>query len=293
MKTVGFVGVGIMGKSMVRNLMKAGFTVQIYSRTKAKVEDVLAEGAKWCDSPAACAAGAEAVFSIVGYPKDVEEVYFGENGILSAAAPGSCIVDMTTSSPALARRIYDAAKEKGVFALDAPVTGGDTGARNGTLAILVGGDKEAFEMCLPAFEAMGKDISHMGGPGMGQHTKMANQIVIAGSIAGCVEAMAYSKRVGLDPIAMHRAIGGGAAGGFQLNNVAARILKNDLDPGFFIKHFVKDMNIAVEEAEQTETELPVLKLVLDMYKELMAEGYSELGTQGLVKHYDKDEKFIG
>lgn len=285
MKRVGFVGVGIMGKSMVRNLMKAGFEVSIYTRTKAKAADVIAEGARWCETIGACAAGCDAVITIVGYPSDVEGVYFGENGILDCADKGTYLIDMTTSSPKLAVRIYEAAKKNGLSAIDAPVTGGDAGAKAGTLTILAGGDREAFDACLPLFEAMGKNINYDGGAGSGQHTKMCNQIALAGSLAGASEALIYAQKNGLDPRTMLDSISTGAAGSAQMSNVLPRVLEDDYQPGFFIKHFVKDMKLALEGAVDAGVELGVLNYILSMYEELEDEGMGGLGTQALVKYY--------
>lgn len=287
MKKIGFIGTGIMGRSMVRNLMKAGYEVAVYNRTKSKADEVVAEGAVWCDSVAQCAAGRDVVITIVGYPKDVEGVYFGEAGVIASADPGTCVIDMTTTSPKLAVRIYENAKKRGLKALDAPVTGGDTGARAGTLTILAGGDEEVFNQCLPVFEAMGKTIRYEGRAGNGQHTKMCNQIAIAGALSGACEAIAYAKSVGLDADLMVDSISTGAAGSAQLTNVASRILKDDYNPGFFIKHFIKDMNLAAEEAEAAGARLGVLDYVLDMFKNLEAEGCGELGTQALIKYYEK------
>ena len=284
---IGFIGTGIMGCSMVRNLMKAGFEVSVYNRTKEKADDLIAEGAIWKESPAECAKGQDAVITIVGYPKDVEEVYFGENGIFSAAEPGTVLIDMTTTSPKLAIRIYEAAKEKGLRALDAPVTGGDTGAKAGTLTILVGGDEETFQECLPIFEAMGKNIRYEGRAGNGQHTKMCNQIAIVGALSGACEAIAYARAVGLDVPLMMDSISTGAAGSAQLSNVASRILKDDYQPGFFVKHFIKDMTLADEEAQGAGAHLGVLEDVLAMYRKLEAEGHGDLGTQALIKYYEK------
>lgn len=289
MKKIGFIGIGIMGKSMVRNLMKAGYEVAVYNRTKAKAEDVVAEGALWCDSVAQCAAGRDAVITIVGYPKDVEEVYFSQGGILESAAPGTVLIDMTTTSPKLAAQIYESAGKRGLKALDAPVTGGDTGAKAGTLTILAGGDKEVFEQCMPLFEAMGKNIRYEGKAGNGQHTKMCNQIAIAGALSGACEALAYARAVGLDPAVMLDSISTGAAGSAQLSNVASRILKDDYAPGFFVKHFIKDMGLADEEAKNAGARLEVLEYVLDMYRKLEAEGLGDLGTQALIKYYEKNE----
>lgn len=285
MKKIGFIGVGIMGKSMVRNLMKAGFEVAIYTRTKSKVEDVIAEGAIWRDTVKACAADCEAVITIVGYPKDVEEVYFGEEGIIANAPKGAYLIDMTTSSPKLAARIYEAAKAAGLSAIDAPVTGGDSGAKAGTLTILAGGDKEAFDACMPVFKAMGKNINYEGKAGNGQHTKMCNQIAIAGAIAGACEALTYAKGVGLDPQTMLDSISTGAAGSAQMSNVIPRIMKDDFNPGFFIKHFIKDMKLADEEAADANVKLGTLEYVLSMYQQLEADGLGDLGTQALIKYY--------
>lgn len=287
MNKVGFIGVGIMGKSMVRNLMKAGFEVAIYTRTKAKVEDVISEGAIWRETVKDCVADREAVISIVGYPKDVEEVYLGEGGIISNAPKGAYVIDMTTSSPKLAVRIYEAAKAAGLHALDAPVTGGDSGAKAGTLTILAGGDREDFDACLPVFEAMGKNINYEGKAGNGQHTKMCNQIAIAGAISGACEALAYAKAVGLDEQTMLDSISTGAAGSAQMTNVVPRILKGDLNPGFFIKHFIKDMKLADEEAEAADVKLGMLEYVLGMYEELEKDGFGDLGTQALIRYYQK------
>ncbi|WP_346344974.1 NAD(P)-dependent oxidoreductase [Clostridium sp. MCC353] len=285
MKKIGFIGVGIMGKSMVRNLMKAGFEVSIYTRTKSKVEDVIGEGALWCGTAAECAADRDVVITIVGYPKDVEEVYFGEQGIIANAKKGAYLIDMTTSSPKLAVRIYEEARKNGMSALDAPVTGGDSGAKAGTLTILAGGDREAFDACLPVFEAMGRNINYEGKAGNGQHTKMCNQIALAGALSGACEAMVYAKNVGLDVQTMLDSISTGAAGSAQMSNVAPRVLENDYNPGFFIKHFIKDMRLAEEEARGAGIELGVLEYILSMYQNLEAEGMGDLGTQALVKYY--------
>ena len=285
MKKIGFIGVGIMGKSMVRNLRKAGYEVPIYPRTKAKAEDVIAEGAVWCDTAAECAKGRDVVITIVGYPKDVEEVYFGDNGIIANADPGTYVIDMTTTSPRLAVRIWEEAEKAGLHAVDAPVTGGDTGAKAGTLTILAGGKKEDFDACVPVFEAMGKNINYEGKAGNGQHTKMCNQIAIAGALAGACEAMVYAKNTGLNVDTMLKSISTGAAGSAQMNNVASKAAKDDYAPGFFLKHFIKDMGIADEEALAADTRLGVLEDVLGMAKKLESEGMGDLGTQALIKYY--------
>lgn len=287
MKKVGFVGVGVMGKSMVRNLMKKGFDVSIYTRTKSKVEDVISEGAKWCDTVKECAQGQDAVITIVGFPKDVEEVYFGENGIIENVPVGSYIIDMTTTSPKLDQRIYEAAKARGVHGLDAPVSGGDVGAQKGTLAIMVGGDKEDFEACLPIFQAMGTNIVYEGPSGAGQHCKMANQIALSGTLASCCEALTYAKAVGLDPRTMMDTISTGAAGSWQMSNNGYKMLVDDYKPGFFVAHYIKDMKLAVEELSDRGKSLPILNEVLSMFEELSADGGDRLGTQALIQVYDK------
>ena len=286
MKKIGFIGVGIMGKSMVRNLMKTGYELHIYARTKAKVDDVISEGAIFHESIKECVPGCDAVITIVGFPRDVEEVYFDEGGILENADPGTCVIDMTTTSPKLAVKIYEEAKKLGLDALDAPVTGGDRGAKDGTLTILAGGDKEVFDRCMPLFEKMGKTIVYEGKAGSGQHTKMCNQIAVAGTLAGICEAMAYAKGVGLDPQLMFQTISTGAAGSVQMNIQAPKILAGDYNPGFFVKHFIKDMGLADQEAKEAGLKLEVLETVLSMYKELEAQGMDQMGMQALAKYYN-------
>ena len=286
MKKIGFIGVGVMGRSMVRNLRKKGFEVSIYTRTKSKAEDIIAEGAIWCDSVKECVQGKDVVITIVGFPKDVEEVYFGEGGIIRNVPEGATIIDMTTTSPKLSERIYAEAKERGVFALDAPVSGGDTGAQKGTLAIMVGGDKEAFDAQQDVFAAMGTNIVYEGGPGMGQHCKMANQIALAGTLASCCEAITYARKVGLDTRTMLDTISTGAAGSWQMSNNGYKILDENYDPGFFVYHFIKDMKIAREEIEDRESMLPILSDVLALFEKLDEEGGGRLGTQALIKVYE-------
>ncbi len=287
MKTIGFIGVGVMGKSMVRNLMKNGFEVFIYTRTKSKALDVIAEGAVWCDDVASCVRDRDAVITIVGYPSDVEEVYFGEKGILEHARPGAYLIDMTTTSPRLSQRIYAQARERGLSALDAPVSGGDTGARNATLSIMVGGDREAFDACRDIFAALGSNVVYEGGAGLGQHTKMANQIALTAVVAGLCEAISYSRKAGLDPQTMLNSISKGAAGSWQMDNTAPKMLSGDMAPGFFIKHFIKDMKIADEEATAAGLEMPVLRQVLGMYEVLDERGEGDLGTQALIHYYSE------
>ena len=284
---IGFIGVGVMGGPMVLNLMKKGFDVSIYTRTKSKAEGVIAAGAHWCDTIADSAAGRDVVITIVGYPKDVEEVYFSEKGILNSADKGTVLIDMTTTSPRLSERIYAAAREKGMTALDAPVSGGDVGAQKGTLAIMVGGDRDAFDKMHDIFAAMGTNIRYQGGAGCGQHTKMANQIAISGCVAAVCEAIAYAKRCGLDPQDMFDAISTGAAGSWQLTNNGQKIINGDYAPGFYVKHFIKDMNIALDEAQARDLDLTVLHMVRDKYDELAAQGGADEGTQALIKVIDK------
>ena len=290
MRKVGFIGVGIMGKSMVRNLMKAGFELHIYARNRAKVEDVIGEGALFHDSIAACVKGCEAVITIVGFPQDVEEVYFDEGGILESADAGAYLIDMTTTSPQISVKISKEGEEKGFHVLDAPVTGGDTGAKAGTLSILVGGKEEDFEACMPLFEAMGTNINYQGEAGCGQHAKLANQIMIAGTLKGVCEALSYAKAKGLDMPTLLKSVSTGAAGSKQLDTFGPKILEEDYAPGFFMKHFIKDMKLALVEANISGLSLEMLSLVLANYEELEAEGLGDLGTQALMKYYEVQEE---
>lgn len=286
MNKIGFIGVGIMGKSMVRNLMKAGYDLHIYARNKAKVTDVIDEGAVYHDRISSCVAGCDAVITIVGFPQDVEEVYFDTGNILDSAKDGAYLIDMTTTSPQLAERIYAAGQKKSYHVLDAPVTGGDMGAKNGTLSILVGGDKADYEACLPLFEAMGQNINYQGKAGCGQHCKLANQIIIAGTLSGVCEALAYAKAKGLDLDTVLQSVSTGAAASTQLSNFGPKILKDDYAPGFFMKHFIKDMKLALAESNISELNLDVLSQTLAHYEELEAEGMGDLGTQALIKYYE-------
>ncbi len=282
LKKIGFIGIGVMGSSMVKNLIKAGYELYIYNRTKEKAMECLASGAVWCDSVGKCAEGKDVVITMVGFPADVEQVYFGEGGILDSAKKGAYIIDMTTTSPSLSERIYETAVKKGLKALDAPVSGGDKGAREATLTIMVGGDEADFEACRPIFDAMGKSVVYQGKAGSGQHTKMVNQIAIAGCMAGLCEAIAYMNEKGLDPERVFSCISKGAAGSKQIDLYADRMISGDYAPGFYIKHFIKDMSIAKDEYEK---ELPVLNKVLEMHKELAEKGMGELGTQGFINYY--------
>nr|WP_330405835.1 NAD(P)-dependent oxidoreductase [Faecalicatena contorta] len=286
MKKIGFIGVGIMGKSMVRNLMKAGFELHIYARNKGKVEDVIAEGAMFYENIKDCVKECEAVITMVGFPKDVEEVYFDAGNILDSAKQSTYLIDMTTTSPQIAEKVYTEGKKNGFHVLDAPVTGGDIGAKDGTLSILVGGDKEDYAACLPLFEAMGTNINYQGKAGCGQHCKLANQIIIAGTLSGVCEALTYAKSKGLDLETVLKSVSTGAAGSKQLDTFGPKILAGDYAPGFFIKHFIKDMKLALLEASMSGLDLEVLSQVLANYEELEAEGYGDLGTQSLMKHYE-------
>lgn len=282
-KVIGFVGTGVMGRSMAMNLMKEGLTVCVYNRTREKAEDLIAEGAIWKDTPGEVAKACDIIITMVGYPRDVEEVYFNADGIIANAQDGAYLIDMTTSSPSLAKKIYQTAKEKGLFAMDAPVSGGDIGAREGTLSIMVGADDAAYEAMLPLFELLGKNIQHQGTAGAGQYTKMANQIAIAGNMMGVSEAIAYAKTVGLDPTHVLDSIATGAAGSWSLSNLAPRMIRGDWAPGFYIKHFIKDMKIAIESAEEENLTLPGLNLAKQLYDELAIKGKENEGTQALIK----------
>jgi 3-hydroxyisobutyrate dehydrogenase len=280
---LGWIGTGVMGNAMCGHLIDAGHTLFVHNRTKSKSDNLISKGAQWCHSPKLVADASDIVFSIVGFPADVEQVLAGPQGALSGAKPGSILVDMTTSSPVLAGRIYEKAKEKGVAALDAPVSGGDIGARNATLAIMVGGDRQAYERILPLLQCMGKNIALMGEAGTGQHTKMCNQILIAGTMIGTVESLLYAQRAGIDHDAVIDIIGQGAAGSWSINNLGRRIAEQDYRPGFFIKHFIKDMGIALAEAGRMNLSLPGLALVNQFYMAAKALGHENLGTQGLYR----------
>ena len=283
-KKIGFVGIGVMGCSMARHLFEAGYEMYIYNRTKAKAGGLIALGLNWCDTPAKVAENSDVVITMVGYPQDVEQVYLGGNGILQAKQ-GGYVVDMTTSSPSLAKKIYEAAKAKGIATMDAPVSGGDLGAKNATLAIMTGGDEEAFNDLKPVFEVMGKTISFFGPAGSGQYTKMANQIAIAAGMLGVAEALFYAEKMGLDANKVLETIETGAAGSWSLSNLGRRMLKGDDKPGFYIKHFLKDMRIAIESAEEAGLELPGLLKAKELYDQLSARGMDDKGTQAIINWY--------
>lgn len=279
---IGFIGIGVMGKSMAMHLLNANHEVHIYTRTKAKADELLVKGAIWEDSPKSIARKCNFIITMVGYPKDVEEVYF-QDGILDHAKAGTYCIDMTTSSPTLAKKIANAAKSNNLFALDAPVSGGDIGAKNAQLAIMVGGEKEVFEKALPILQLLGTNIKLQGTAGAGQYTKMCNQIVIASNMMGVCEAIVYAKKVGLDPTSVLDSISTGAAGSWSLSNLAPRIIKGDYTPGFFVKHFIKDMKIALDSAEEMQLQLPGLALSKTLYEKLAQNGGENYGTQALIQ----------
>ncbi len=287
MEKIAWIGTGVMGHSMCAHIIKAGYEVNVYTRTKSKADDLVAAGAVWCESAAEAARGSKYIFSIVGYPEDVRETMFGPDGVLENAPKNSYVIDMTTSTPSLAEDIFSEGKDRSIHCLDAPVSGGDTGAKNGTLAIMVGGEKADFETVLPIFKLMGENIAYMGTAGKGQHTKMCNQILIAGTMIGVVESLLYSYKAGMDLQEVIDVIGKGAASSWSINNLGPRIAKGNFDPGFFIKHFVKDMRIALDEARRMTLSLPGLSLVQQFYTAAMAMGYEDLGTQGLYKVLEK------
>ena len=279
---IGWVGTGVMGASMCGHLVAKGYRATVYSRTKARAQPLLDKGAAWADSPQRVAEDSDVVFTIVGLPPDVREVYFGPAGVLAAARPGTIFVDMTTTEPSLAREIAQAATASGAHAIDAPVSGGDVGARNGTLSIMVGGARDAVDAVMPLFEAMGKSIVYQGGAGAGQDAKMCNQIVVAGTMIGVCECLLYGYKAGLDPETMLRSVRGGAAACWSLENLAPRILRGNFDPGFFVEHFIKDMAIALDEARRMNLALPGLALVHELYVALKAQGHGRKGIHALM-----------
>lgn len=279
---IGWIGTGIMGTSMAGHIQAAGQDLFVYNRTKEKAKPLIDKGAQWCETPAEVTFNTEVVFTMVGFPQDVEEVYLGENGILTADCPCRIVIDMTTSRPDLARKIADIAMAEGIASLDAPVSGGDIGAREATLAIMVGGYKKAFDEVNHLFQIMGKTISFMGEPGAGQHTKMCNQILIAGTMIGVCESLIYADKTGLHEDAVIDIIGQGAASSWCINNLGRRIAREDYDPGFFVEHFIKDMGIALREAEALDLTLPGLALVHQLYIAVKAQGHGRAGTQALM-----------
>jgi 3-hydroxyisobutyrate dehydrogenase len=279
---IGWIGTGVMGVSMCGHLRQAGYPVTLYTRTRAKAQPLLDRGALWADHPRAVAEQSTVIVTMVGFPRDVREVYFGPEGILAGARPGSILIDMTTTEPALSQEIEAAASAKGLLTIDAPVSGGDLGARNATLSIMVGGQRETVERVRPMMEHLGKKIVYQGGPGAGQHTKLCNQIVIAGTMVGVCESLLYGFKAGLDLSQMLDSIRGGAAACWTLDNLAPRILQRNFDPGFFVEHFIKDMGIALDEAKRMNLTLPGLKLVHGLYQRVQALGHGRSGTHALM-----------
>jgi 3-hydroxyisobutyrate dehydrogenase len=279
---IGWVGTGVMGLSMCGHLLAKGHPVTVYNRTRDKAQPLVAKGAVWAASPRAVAEAADVVMTIVGFPPDVRDVYLGTQGILAGARAGQVFVDLTTTQPSLSREIDAAARAKGAYAVDAPVSGGDVGARNATLSIMVGGDAGAVAAVTPLLQALGRTIVHQGEAGAGQHTKMCNQIVIAGTMIGVCEALLYGHKAGLDLETMLRSISGGAAGCWTLDNLAPRILKRNFDPGFMVDHFVKDMGIALDEARRMHLPMPGLALVHQLYTAVQAQGHGRCGTHALM-----------
>lgn len=284
---IAFIGTGVMGTGIINNLLRANKEVHIYTRTKERAQPLIERGAIWHATAASAASVADVIFTMVGYPKDVEEVYFGEAGIFEAAQNGKIVVDMTTSQPALAIKISEHAKKLGMSALDAPVSGGDIGAQNGTLSIMVGGEKATYDFVVPLFQLIGQNIVYQGEAGSGQHTKMCNQIAIATNMIGVCEAIAYGRQAGLSMENVLASISSGAAGSWSLTNLAPRMLEGDREPGFYIMHIIKDMGIALEEAARMDIQLPGLALAKSMYDELSAKGYDLKGTQALIDLYEK------
>ncbi|MFC7321806.1 NAD(P)-dependent oxidoreductase [Halobacillus campisalis] len=282
---LGFIGTGVMGKSMAHRLLNAGYPVHIYTRTREKAEELLENGATWKSSVAEIATSSDVILTMVGYPEDVEEVYFGDGGLLHNVRPQSILIDMTTSSPDLAKRIAAEAQTNHSCAMDAPVSGGDIGAKKGTLSIMAGGEKQTFEKMLPIVETLGSNYVLQGPAGAGQFTKMSNQIAIASTMVGVTEALVYAEKSGLDPDTVLKSISGGAAGSWSLDHLIPRVIKRDFSPGFFIKHFIKDMKIAIDSAENMELDLPGLKLAKHMYDQVSEAGEENSGTHALYKFY--------
>jgi 3-hydroxyisobutyrate dehydrogenase len=279
---VGWIGTGVMGRWMCQHLMTKGYQATVYNRTKAKAQPLIDAGATWADSPKAVAERSDVVFAIVGFPKDVRETFLGPQGALAGSKPGTILVDMTTSEPSLAIEIHQAAKAKGVGSVDAPVSGGDVGAKNAALSIMVGGDKEVVESVRPLFECMGKTVVHQGPPGAGQHTKMVNQILIAANMIGVCEALLYGYKAGLDLKTVLQSVGAGGAASWSLNNLGPRIIDRNFEPGFFVEHFIKDMGIALDEAKRMGLSLPGLALANQLYLAVKAQGYGLKGTHALM-----------
>ncbi len=286
--SIAFIGTGVMGRSMAGHLLKAGHTLHVHNRTRAKAQSLLDAGARWHDSAGSAAAEADFIITMVGFPSDVEATYFGPDGVLARARTGTVLIDMTTSSPQLARRIAAAAGERGLTALDAPVSGGDVGAREAKLVIMAGGDEPAFAQARPIFELMGQNIALQGGPGAGQHCKLANQICIASIMMSWCEALTYAQKAGLDPARVIGSIGAGAAGSWSLVNLAPRALRGDFSPGFYVKHFLKDLRIALQSAAELGLDLPGITQAKKLYDEVARRGWEDSGTQVLWRFYQEN-----
>lgn len=280
--TVGWVGTGVMGAAMLARLQEAGYASVVYTRTKEKAQPLLEAGAQWANSPRAVAEQGAVVFTIVGFPNDVREVYFGDDGLLAGAQEGAILVDMTTTEPSLAQEIYQHGQTQRVHTVDAPVSGGDVGAKQGTLSIMVGGDESVVDAVMPLLEVMGKNIVYQGEAGAGQHTKMGNQITIAGTMIGVCESLLYGHRAGLDLPTMLRSISGGAAACWTLDQLAPRMVQRNFDPGFYVEHFIKDMGIALQEANRLGLSMPGLALAKQLYEATQAQGHGKLGTHALL-----------
>ncbi|WP_041556157.1 NAD(P)-dependent oxidoreductase [Carnobacterium sp. 17-4] len=282
-KAIGFIGTGVMGSSIVKHLLAADYAVTVYNRTKSKADELIQLGAKWADSPAEVTAKSEIIFTIVGYPQDVEKTYFGEKGIFKTATENHILVDMTTSTPTLAQKLYQEGKERGIGVLDAPVSGGDLGAKNGTLTVMVGGEESTYEKIEPIFNVFSAKVNLQGEAGSGQHTKMANQIMIAGTMMGMAELLAYANAANLDLNKVLDTVGGGSAQNWSLSNYGPRILKEDYTAGFFVKHFIKDLKIALDESEKMSLDLPSTHLAKQLYEDLALNGFENDGTQAIIK----------
>jgi len=279
---IGWIGTGVMGSSMCQHIINKGYKTFVYNRSKKKAKKLIDSGATWVNSPEAVAQNSDVIFTMVGFPRDVREVYFGSKGVLKGVREGSILVDMTTTEPTLSKEIYKEAKLKKVASIDAPVSGGDIGAKEGKLSIMVGGDRDAVEAVMPLFKLMGKNIVYQGAAGSGQHAKMCNQVMVSGLMIGMCETLLYGDKAALDLETMLKSVSRGAAACWMLDNLAPRILKRDFKPGFFVEHFIKDMGIALKEAERMNLSLPGLALVHQLYIALQAQGHGRKGTQALI-----------
>lgn len=283
MKTIGFIGTGVMGKSIAGHLLDAGYKVNVHNRTKSKTDDLVKDGAVWKDTPKEIIESSEITFTMVGYPDDVKQIYFGEDGIFESLQEGQTVIDLTTSTPTLAIEIYEKAREVGAYSLDAPVSGGDSGARNKTLTVMIGGDEDVYDEFAPIIEIFSGSKTLQGEAGSGQHTKMANQIMVAGTMTGLSELLVYAEAAGLDLEQVLATVGNGAAANWSLDNYGPRILEEDFEPGFYVKHFVKDLKITLDEAEKMNLDLPATKKAEELYETLENNELGDKGTQALIK----------